>query len=395
MPSEENENRGRESWLSTKIAKVTGVVLALTALVTALVHFRDSIPWLTPVAKIELTPDPVNLDIGDKIQMVAAVKDSGGRALSKRVKWTSANPNLVTVEGDGFVTAEQSAGGTTITAAVGPVKALAQVHIQRVNVATVEVFPPSKTLQVDEHLRFDATPYDSEGNSLLGRPVRWSSENNVVASVDEKSGETAGKSPGSVKVIAESEGKFDAAAVTVNPHLATEAAEGTQPVPAPPPPSSSTTSGTATGGQVRGTEVERRRAPVGVAAGARPPSSGVARPSTSEPRPSLTTAIRTQLGVLRVQKITIVGGLKTGECSASVRILIGETLTELNSGSQEIFDVPSGDQSYNLHGTLACPGQVVAVVNGRGTVSIANQKTYRCWWERKGPKNFAVELKAE
>ena len=355
----EKENKGQESWLSTKIAKVTGVVLALTALVTALVHFRDSIPWLTPIAKIELTPDPVNLDTGDKIQMVAAVKDSEGRPLSKRLKWTSANPSLVTIEGDGFVTALQSAGSTTITAAVGPVKALAPVRIRRVNVASVEVFPPAKTLQVDEHLQFDATPYDSEGNSLLGRQVRWSSENNAVASVDEKSGEAAGKSPGSVKVIVESEGKLNAAPVTVNPKSTPEAGEVTQPAAsAPAPPSSSTTSGSATGAQVRGAEVARG-AP---------------------------------LGVLVTQKITIVGGLKTGECSASVRILIGEKLIDVKSDSQEVFDVPNGDQSYNLHGTVACPGQIVAVVNGHGTVSIANQKTYRCWWERKGPKNFAVEL---
>lgn len=140
MPGNGNKNNGQDSWLSTRIAKVTGVVLALTALLTALVHFRDSIPGLTPVAKIELMPDSVNLDIGDKIQMVAAVKDSEGKVLSKRVKWTSANPNLVTVEGDGFMTAGQSAGNTTITAAVGPVKGVTQVHVRRVNVARWKYF---------------------------------------------------------------------------------------------------------------------------------------------------------------------------------------------------------------------------------------------------------------
>lgn len=34
-----------------------------------------------------------------------------------------------------------------------------------------------------------ATPYDSDGNSLLGGPVRWSSANNAVAAAEESSGE--------------------------------------------------------------------------------------------------------------------------------------------------------------------------------------------------------------
>jgi hypothetical protein len=394
MPGQGNENNGQDSWLSKRIAKVTGVVLALTALVTASVHFRDSIPWLTPVAKIELMPDPVSLDVGDKIQMAAEVKDSEGKVLSKRVKWTSANPILVTVEGDGFVTAGQSAGSTTITATVGPVKGVTQVHVRRVNVAVVEVFPPAKTLQVDEHLKFDATPYDSEGNSLLGRPVRWSSENNAIASMDEESGEATGRSPGSVKMIAESEGKFDAATITVNPNPTREAAAESRPsAAAQPPQGSSTTSRSA---PVRGAEVPARKDAVGAPAGVRSPASEAARSRIVErPPQAVSAAMRVSPSVLEAQKITIVGGLKTGVCPASVRILIGEKLIDLKSDPQEVFNVLSGDQSYTLHGTVACPRQVVAVVDGHGTANIANQKTYRCSWKKTGPKNFAVELMPE
>jgi hypothetical protein len=60
------------------------VVLALTALVTALVHFRDSIPWLTPVATIEVAPNPLTLAIGDKFQVVATVRDSNKNPLERR-----------------------------------------------------------------------------------------------------------------------------------------------------------------------------------------------------------------------------------------------------------------------------------------------------------------------
>ena len=192
MPDNVPENKEGESWLSKDIVKITTVVVALTGLVIALVHFRDSIPWLTPVNAIELTPNPVNLDIGDKFQVVATVLDANKKPLGKKVSWSIANPALVQVDTDGIVTGNAQ-GDTTITASIGFVKGLAPVHVRRVSVATVDVFPPATTLLVDDHLKFDATPYDSEGNSLLGRPVRWASENNLVAAVDQSSGGRHGK----------------------------------------------------------------------------------------------------------------------------------------------------------------------------------------------------------
>ena len=92
------------------------------------------------------------------------------------------------------------------------------------------MFPPATTLLVDDHLKFDATPYDSEGNSLMGRPVRWASENSLVAAVDQSSGETTGMSAGTVKITAESEQKLE---ITVNPYLS--AYGGKLPCQLPPP----------------------------------------------------------------------------------------------------------------------------------------------------------------
>jgi Bacterial Ig-like domain (group 2) len=93
------------------------VILALTGLVTAMVHFRDSIPWLTPVNAIELTPNPVELAIGDKFQVVATVRDSNKNPLRKKVKWSIANPALMGIDSDGIVTGN-AAGETTITASI-------------------------------------------------------------------------------------------------------------------------------------------------------------------------------------------------------------------------------------------------------------------------------------
>jgi hypothetical protein len=81
----------------------------------------------------------------------------------------------VEIDSHGVVTGN-AAGDTTITASTGFITSLIPVHVRHINVAAVDVFPPATTMQVDDHLKFDATPYDSDGNSLIGRPhsvVQW------------------------------------------------------------------------------------------------------------------------------------------------------------------------------------------------------------------------------
>lgn len=379
MPDRADENKPGDSWLSKKIVSTTALIVALTGLVTAVIHFRDSIPWLTPVYAIELTPNPVDLAIGDKFQVVATVRDSNKNVLKKKVKWTIANPALLEIDSDGIVTGK-AAGVTTITASIGFVKGLAPVHVRRVTVATVDVFPPVTTLLVDDHLKFDATPYDSEGNSLLGRPVRWASENKLVADVDQSSGDTMGKSAGTVKVTAESEGKLSAAQVTVSPKPA-------QPAPAPPPqpaPNPSNNPSSAPGGNRA-----KIGATIGTLAANRPPVGAIVRLP-----PALVTSTRA-LTLAIAEKFVITNGLKFGDCPANIRILIGQSLIDLKSDPQEAFQIPLGSLTYNLHGTVSCVHQTVAAVNGHGTISIVNGKTYRCVWRQKSPKDFEINLQAE
>jgi hypothetical protein len=95
------------------------------------------------------------------------------------------------------------------------------------------------------------------------------------------------------------------------------------------------------------------------------------------------------------QKITIRGGVKTGDCPASIRVLLGKTLVVLELDPQEVLGLPSGDLTYNLHGTVSCAQQSLAAVDGSGTVSVANQKSYRCHWRRTGPKNYVISLESE
>lgn len=88
------------------------------------------------------------------------------------------------------------------------------------------------------------------------------------------------------------------------------------------------------------------------------------------------------------EKITIIGGVKTGDCPADIRILIGDTLVDIKADPQEIFGVFAGDLSYNLHGTVACPRESMAVVNGHGTLSIGNQKNTGAIGDGQAPRTM-------
>lgn len=137
MP-DENAGGSSDSWLTREIKMITGIVVALTALVVALIQFRDSIPWLTPVSKIDVATADLTLAPGDRIQLAATAKDSKGNTLAKRITWSSANTAMVTVTSDG---AADAPGETTVAAAVGPVRSVVTVHVRRVSVAKVQIFP--------------------------------------------------------------------------------------------------------------------------------------------------------------------------------------------------------------------------------------------------------------
>lgn len=376
MPGRENESPPGTSGLAKKIAVVTSVVVALTALTTALVKFRDSIPWLTPVSSIELTPNPVDLTIGDKIQMAATVRDANKNALGKTVKWSSANPSVVKIDNDGNIVCE-AAGETTITASAGYVKALAPVTVRRVNVARIDIFPPSPiTLAVSDQLKFDATPYDSEGDSLASRPIRWASGDQSVASVD-SSGEATAKSAGKAVITAESQGEHSSVELTVRPKSTALVALAARPAAA----ATSTIERSGTGIAAE---------PVRIIA-VRPPSVAVMRAERASANPKRPLAMNAAVA----GRISIAHGLKHGACPAHIRILIGSALIDVKSDPQEVAGQPLGNQHYDLHGTVSCPRQTVAIVNGRGTIDVVSGKTYLCRWHRKGSKDFEITLQPE
>ncbi|HET7585921.1 MAG TPA: Ig-like domain-containing protein [Gemmatimonadaceae bacterium] len=84
------------------------------------------------------------------------------------------------------------------------------------DVATVEVTPTSARLETGDHLTFNATVKDADGDELSGRRIFWDSEDSTVATVDDRGVVTA-VAPGKSRIAASAEGKSALASVTVVP----------------------------------------------------------------------------------------------------------------------------------------------------------------------------------
>jgi uncharacterized protein YjdB len=230
------------TWSSgnTAVASVNGGGLvtghtAGTATITATSEGKSGTATVTvvtpapaPVASVVVAPPSPMIDVGGSVQLTATPKDASGNPLPGRtVTWSSGSTAVATVNASGLVTG-RAAGTATITATSEGKSGTAAVTVVTpppVPVASVQVAPPSATINVGGSVQLTATPKDASGNPLTGRSVTWSSGNTAAATVS-SSGLVTGQASGTATITATSEGKSGTAAVTV----------ATPPPPPPPPP---------------------------------------------------------------------------------------------------------------------------------------------------------------
>ena len=173
---------------------------------------------LVPVATVSVTPDHLDLTVGQQGQLTATPRDAGGNPLSGRaITWVSAAPAVATVDGTGLVTAA-AVGAATITATSETKSGAAQVTVSPVPVASVTVTPDHLDLTVGQQGQLTATPRDAAGNPLSGRAVSWGSLAPSVATVD-ATGLVTAVATGTTTVSATSEGKSGMATVHVHEQL--------------------------------------------------------------------------------------------------------------------------------------------------------------------------------
>jgi uncharacterized protein YjdB len=195
------------------IVSSTGLVLARargSAVVTATSEGKKATVAVdvhdVAVASVAILPSSATIGIGGSVQLVAVPRDAAGNPLPGRtVDWTTDAPTIATVSSSGFVSG--LAGGVArITATSEGKSATAEVTVQGVSVARVEVSPVSLTMNVGTTRQLTAKVFDAAGNELTGRTVTWSSGNTFIATVD-ATGRVRAVKRGEVTITATSEGQ--------------------------------------------------------------------------------------------------------------------------------------------------------------------------------------------
>ncbi|MDF2775949.1 MAG: hypothetical protein K0S86_5450 [Geminicoccaceae bacterium] len=167
-----------------------------------------------PVASVRITPSSRDIVVGGSVRLTAEALDGQGAVIAGRpVTWTTGQPNVATVSGDGLVTGV-SPGGVAITATIEGKSGVAAITVAPAPVASVSVSPSSATLVVGETTGFEAQPRSASGQPLNGRVVSWASNRPQVASVN-ATGIVFAVAPGTATITASSEGKSGSATVTV------------------------------------------------------------------------------------------------------------------------------------------------------------------------------------
>lgn len=169
------------------------------------------------ITDIVMTPDTLNLAIGDTATVLAQpVTASGSHVSGQTLFWSTSDPTIATVTQGGKVTGV-AVGAVNIdasTAGVSPTHP-ARVFVVSVPVSKVIVAPPSVTLRVGDAFQFTDTTKDASGNVLTGRTVVWSSSDTTIAPVDQ-AGLVLAKALGTVTITASSGKASGTGSVTVS-----------------------------------------------------------------------------------------------------------------------------------------------------------------------------------
>ena len=189
-----------------------------TAVLTATVdgfHDTATVTILPPsVRSVDLGADTATYLLGQTKQLVAVTRDRNGTVLTGRaVPWGSSSPGDAAVSSTGLMTA-LAIGTATITATSETRFDTVRVTIIPVPVKQVVVTPNPVLLQIGTTLQLAAVTRDSDGVTLTGSAVAWSSNNTGIASVN-ATGLVTGNALGNTSVIASSEGIVTTVPVTV------------------------------------------------------------------------------------------------------------------------------------------------------------------------------------
>lgn len=168
------------------------------------------------VAGLSVSPLGVGIPKGDTLRVRATAVDARGNpAPAAALEWSSSDPGVATVDGNGLIRGVE-VGNATVSVRSGTRTASLPVTVTTppIPVGSVVVSPASFTLTAGTSRQLSASVLDAGGGVLSGRTVTWASSDNTVATVT-STGIVQAVREGTARISASSGGKTGTATVTV------------------------------------------------------------------------------------------------------------------------------------------------------------------------------------
>ena len=170
---------------------------------------------ILPVSKIQVITPSQTLQVGSTLQLQYILLGADNSAISGRtVNFSSSDPTVLSVNGQGAVTAI-SVGTATVTLGVEGKLATIAFTVEKQLVSSIRMAPAiPQLMRVGGKLQLTATPLDNSNQPIPDKTVAWSSFNPSVASVS-SSGLVTALVPGTTTIFAEADNRTASLQVTV------------------------------------------------------------------------------------------------------------------------------------------------------------------------------------
>jgi len=170
------------------------------------------------LVSVALTPVNATIPIGgvQQFTLMASYSDASSSDVTASSAWTSASTGVATVLQNGV--ADGVSGGTSlITATFGGKSAAQTLTVRAATLLSIAVTPVNASIPVGATQQYIATAtYSDNSSANVSNASSWTSDNLVVATVNNASGVATGRSAGSAHITATFNGKSDTQTLTVS-----------------------------------------------------------------------------------------------------------------------------------------------------------------------------------
>lgn len=182
-----------------------------------LINLSPASAWQSAVKTVEVTPNNIEVEVGQKLKFTAVGKDSDGKVVDQKVLAWFAGPFDLAGGGENGEITFFTPGEVKIGAVVAGKIGYAIVKVKPAPVTAIEIEPLASPLVTGGTAMLHATAHTKNGDPRSEVTMKWSSSNPAVATVD-AAGVITGLKPGRAKIQASADTGIGTIDVQVAPN---------------------------------------------------------------------------------------------------------------------------------------------------------------------------------